>query len=167
MTFVSATAYHPGRRGRIFRLMQRTILLACLGFAAPAAAQDTARVVIVATTDVHGQAAAWDYAADHAFPGGLTRAASVIDSLRRRYPEQVVVADAGDLLQGNPLTAWAAKAPRDPHPLVEALSLAGYDVATLGNHDFDFGVPFLQRALRRARLPFVSANLSVLPADTL
>ena len=167
MTFVSATAYHPGRRGRIFRLMQRAILLACLGFAAPAAAQDTARVVIVASTDVHGQATAWDYATEGAFPGGLTRAASVIDSLRRRHPEQVVVADAGDLLQGNPLAAWAAKVPREAHPLVEALSLAGYDVATVGNHDFDFGVPFLRRALRGARLPFVSANLSALPADTL
>jgi 2',3'-cyclic-nucleotide 2'-phosphodiesterase/3'-nucleotidase/5'-nucleotidase len=167
MTFVSTTAYHPGLGGRIFRPMQRAILLACLGFAAPLAAQDTARVLIVASTDVHGQATAWDYAADRAFAGGLTRAATVIDSLRRRYPEQVVVADAGDLLQGNPLTAWAAKVPRDPHPLVEALGLAGYDVATLGNHDFDFGVPFLQRALRGARVAFVSANVAVLPSDTL
>jgi 2',3'-cyclic-nucleotide 2'-phosphodiesterase (5'-nucleotidase family) len=167
MTFGSATLYHRGLAPRIFRPMQRAILLACLGFAAPAAAQDTARVVIVATTDVHGQATAWDYAADRSFPGGLTRAATVIDSLRRRHPEQVVVADAGDLLQGNPLAAWLGREPRDPHPLVEALGLAGYDVATLGNHDFDFGVPFLQRALRSARLPFVSANVSALPADTL
>ena len=146
--------------------MHRAILLACLGFAAPAAAQDTAQVVLVASTDVHGRATGWDYAMDRPAPGGLTRAATVIDSLRRRYPEQVVVMDAGDLLQGNALGAWLAREPRDPHPLVEALALAGYDVATLGNHDFDFGVPFLQRALRGARLPFVSANLNVLPADT-
>jgi len=165
MTFASATAYHGGPRPRIFRPMQRAILLACLGFAAPAAAQDTARVVVVASTDVHGQATAWDYAADRPFPGGLTRAATVIDSLRRLYPEQVIVADAGDLLQGNPFAAWLARAPRQPHPLVEALSLAGYDVATIGNHDFDFGVPLLQRALRGARVPFVSANVSALPGE--
>ena len=157
MTSDSMTAYRPGPRPGIFRPMQRAILLACLGFAAPAAAQDTARVVIVASTDVHGQATAWDYAADRAFAGGLTRAATVIDSLRRRHPEQVVVADAGDLLQGSPFTAWAAREARDPHPMVEALALAGYDVATPGNHDFDYGVPFLQRTLRGSRVPFVSA----------
>lgn len=167
MTSASTTAYHLGPRVRIFRAMKRAILLACLGFAAPAAAQDTAHVVLVASTDVHGQATGWDYAVDRPFSGGLTRAATVIDSLRRRYPDQVVVADAGDLLQGNPLAAWLAREPRDPHPLVDALALAGYDVATLGNHDFDFGVPFLRRALRGTRVPFVSANVATLPGDSL
>ena len=79
-------------------------MLSLLFAASLAAAQapDSAQVVLVATTDVHGRATAWDYLADRAAPGGMTRVATVVDSLRRRHPGQVVVVDAGDLLQGNP-----------------------------------------------------------------
>ncbi|MGH7581534.1 MAG: 5'-nucleotidase C-terminal domain-containing protein [Gemmatimonadales bacterium] len=133
---------------------------------AVAQAPDTAHVVIVATTDVHGRATAWDYLADRAAPGGLTRVATLADSIRRRHPGQVIVLDAGDLLQGSPFAAWAAReGRRGPNPVIEAMNLAGYDVATPGNHDFDWGVPELERALGDAAFPFVSANIHTLPGD--
>jgi 5''-nucleotidase/2'',3''-cyclic phosphodiesterase and related esterases len=47
------------------------------------------------------------------------------------------------------------------------MNQVGYDAATVGNHDFDFGVPLLDRALSAATFPFVSANIRVLPEDTL
>ena len=144
--------------------MVQAILLACLSFAAPA---DTARVVIVATTDVHGNATAWDYALERPFPGGLTRAATIVDSLRRLYPEQVVLLDAGDLLQGSPFAAFLAQEPRMPHPIVGAMNAMGYDAATPGNHDFDFGVPFLESAAAGAKFRYVSGNIWTVPADTL
>ncbi|HEX2218747.1 MAG TPA: 5'-nucleotidase C-terminal domain-containing protein [Gemmatimonadales bacterium] len=135
---------------------------------AVAQAPDTAHVVLVATTDVHGRATAWDYLADRESPSGLTRIATLIDSLRRRYPGQVVVMDAGDLLQGNGFAAYhAGAAGAGPNPIVEAMNLAGYDVATPGNHDFDWGVPELERALGDAAFPYVSANVFGLPGDTL
>ena len=144
-------------------------MLSLLFLASLAAAQapDSAHVVLVATTDVHGRATAWDYLADEAAPGGLTRVATVVDSLRRRYPGQVVVLDAGDMLQGNPYAAYHARpGRRGPNPIVEAMNLAGYDAATPGNHDFDWGVPELEHALADAAFPYVSANLSTLPDDT-
>jgi 2',3'-cyclic-nucleotide 2'-phosphodiesterase (5'-nucleotidase family) len=131
-------------------------------------APDTAHVVLVATTDVHGRATAWDYLADRAAPGGLTRVATVVDSLRRRYPGQVVVLDAGDLLQGNAFAAYHAHAERHgPNPIIEAMNLVGYDAATPGNHDFDWGVQELERALADAAFPYVSANLFRAPSDSL
>jgi 2',3'-cyclic-nucleotide 2'-phosphodiesterase (5'-nucleotidase family) len=133
---------------------------------AVAQAPDSAHVVLVATTDVHGRATAWDYFADEAAPGGLTRVATLVDSLRRGYPGQVVVLDAGDMLQGSPFAAYHARpGRRGPNPIVEAMNLAGYDVATPGNHDFDWGVPELERALADAAFPYVSANLHTLPRD--
>ena len=144
--------------------MVQAILLACLSFAAPA---DTARVVIVATTDVHGNATAWDYALERPFQGGLTRAATIVDSLRRLYPEQVVLVDAGDLLQGSPFAAFLAKEPQTPHPIISAMNAMGYDAATPGNHDFDFGVPFLTSAASGAKFRYVSGNIWTIPADTL
>src|SRR5207249_6565403 len=56
---------------------------------------DTAHVVIVATTDVHGRVLGWDYVRDAAAPGGLSRAATMVETLRAQYPEQVVLVDAG------------------------------------------------------------------------
>src|SRR5918999_3107608 len=145
-------------------------MLSLLFAASLAAAQapDTAHVVLVATTDVHGRATAWDYLADTPAPGGLTLVATLVDSLRRRYPGQVVVLDAGDLLQGNAFAAYHARpGRRGPNPIVEAMNLTGYDAATPGNHDFDWGVPELERALADAAFPYVSANVFLLPRDSL
>lgn len=142
-------------------------LLLAFGIAT-AQVQDSAHVVLVATTDVHGHATAWDYLKNQPFPGGLARVAVVVDSLRRRYPGQVLTLDAGDLLQGDPFaTYYARAAPRDPHPIIEAMNLAGYDLATPGNHDFDWGVPLFRRAQGEAAFPYVSANVFTLPGDTL
>src|SRR5688500_5826439 len=132
------------------------------------APQDTAHVVIVSTTDVHRRALAWDYPAHRPFAGGLARVATVVDSLRAAYPGQVVVADAGDLIQGDPFAAYFARiAPVDTHPVIRAMNAAGYDVATPGNHEFNWGMPTLRAALGAAQFRYVSGNIRGLPRDTL
>jgi 2',3'-cyclic-nucleotide 2'-phosphodiesterase/3'-nucleotidase len=148
--------------------MFASCLLALALAATPAARPDTAHLVIVATTDVHGRAFAWDYTADRPFPGGLTRVATVVDSLRRAYPGQVLVVDAGDLIQGNAFAAYFGRvATRDTNPVIRAMNLVGYDVATLGNHEFNWGLATLRQALAGAAFPYVSANIRGLPKDTL
>jgi 2',3'-cyclic-nucleotide 2'-phosphodiesterase (5'-nucleotidase family) len=143
-----------------------SLLTALVLAAAPL--QDTAHVVLVATTDVHGRATDWDYTADRPFAGGLARVAAVADSLRSRYPGQVVLVDAGDLLQGDAFATYFARvAPTVPHPIVEAMNLAGYDAATPGDHDFDWGLQFFRAAVADARFPYVSANLYATAGDTL
>ncbi len=140
--------------------------LACTGPnlpAIPALPADTVRLVIVATTDVHAYATGWDYAFEQPHPGGLTRVATIVDSLRRRYGDMVALVDAGDLLQGNPLGDYLSREPRDPNPIVEAMNTMGYDAATPGNHDFDFGVAYLERAMRGAQFKYVSGNVVALP----
>lgn len=130
--------------------------------------QDTAHVVIVSTTDVHGRAYGWDYVADRPFAGGLARVATVVDSLRAAHPGQVVVADAGDLIQGDPFAAYYARvAPRDTNPIIRAMNAVGYDVATPGNHEFNWGLPLLRRAFAAARYRTVSGNVRGLPRDSL
>src|SRR6266851_749710 len=129
---------------------------------------DTAHVVIVATTDVHGRVLGWDYVRDAAGSGGLSRAATVIETLRAQYPEQVVLVDAGDLIEGSLFAAYFAE--RDsqrPHPVVDALNALQYDVATPGNHEFDFGTGVLARATGDATYHYVSANIFKGASDTL
>ena len=121
---------------------------------------DTAHIVIVATTDVHGRVLGWDYVKDAAAPGGLSRAATALETLRARYPNNLVLVDAGDLLQGNPFAAYFGRYDkRQPQPIVDALNALQYDVVTPGNHDFDFGVDFLRSAAKQATYRYVSANV--------
>jgi 2',3'-cyclic-nucleotide 2'-phosphodiesterase/3'-nucleotidase len=129
---------------------------------------DTLHLVLVATTDVHGRVMGWDHAGDTAATGGLSRAATVLDSLRTRYPREVVLLDAGDALQGGALAAYFARVdPREVHPVVDAMNTLGYDVATPGDHDFDFGAGVFDRALAGSTFPWVSANLFRGAGDTL
>jgi 2',3'-cyclic-nucleotide 2'-phosphodiesterase/3'-nucleotidase len=131
---------------------------------AQAAAPDTAHLVIVATTDVHGRATDFDYEADREAPWGLTRAATAVDSLRRAFPGSVILVDAGDLLQGNPLATYAAAVRRlDPNPMIDALNYLGYDAATPGNHDFDFGLEVFGKVVDAATFGYVSGNVYRLP----
>jgi 2',3'-cyclic-nucleotide 2'-phosphodiesterase/3'-nucleotidase len=129
---------------------------------------DTARVVVVATADLHGQAVSWDFSRAAPVPGGLARAATIIDSLRRVYPDRVIVVDAGGAIQGSPLaTYYGSVAPQDPHPIIDAMNLIGYDAATPGADEFAFGLGLMNRTLSAATFPFVSGNLRVIPDDTL
>src|SRR3954462_6512568 len=72
-------------------------------------------LVVAATTDTHGRIRGWNYESNRADPArGLTRAATIVDSLRAAAPGRVVLIDAGDLLQGNSFTYVAARiAPAD------------------------------------------------------
>jgi 2',3'-cyclic-nucleotide 2'-phosphodiesterase/3'-nucleotidase len=128
---------------------------------------DTVRLVLVATTDVHGYVTDWDYLQNISWPGGLARAATVVDSLRAQYPGSVVLVDAGDALNGSPMSSYTARVmPRTPHPAIEAMNLLGYDVATAGDRDFDYGAEWFRKTIGPSASTWVSGNLQALPADT-
>ncbi len=134
---------------------------AALAVAAPArAASDTVEILVVATTDMHGHVYHWDYVRDREAPWGLTRAATVVDSLRRTHPGRVVLVDAGDLIQGSPFaTYYSATDTTPPHPVVEALNAVGYDALAPGNHEFNWGLEGFGRVLRSATFPVVAGNV--------
>src|SRR3954469_7601165 len=119
-------------------------------------------LVVAATTDTHGRLRSWDYYANNPEPQrGLTRIATIVDSLRAANPGRVLLVDAGDLLQGNPLTYVAARvdsSSRVPHPVAAAMNAMAYDAAVIGNHEFNYGLGMLRRMMRDARFPMLAAN---------
>src|SRR6266566_1257368 len=133
--------------------------LACAPFQVPRSAEPF-DLVIASTTDVHGRLRAWDYYANQMEAvRGLTRAATIVDSVRAVNPGRVILLDAGDLLQGNPLAYVAAKISRDrTNPVISAMNAMQYDAAAIGNHEYNYGVPYLDSAISQARFPFLSAN---------
>ena len=118
-------------------------------------------LVVAATTDVHGRVRAWNYESNRPDSvRGLTRAATIVDSVRRSAPGRVILLDAGDLLQGNSLTYMAARIspPTSPHPVMQAMNAMAYDASAVGNHEFNYGVPFLERTIAQATFPFLATN---------
>jgi 2',3'-cyclic-nucleotide 2'-phosphodiesterase (5'-nucleotidase family) len=152
------------------------LAVACASFATPpsalrwtrpargtAAPQSTeVELIVAATTDTHGRLRSWDYYANKAEPRrGLTRVATIVDSLRMANAGRVVLVDAGDLLQGNPVTYVAARMAGDslrPHPVAAAMNAMGYDASAIGNHEFNYGLPTLRRLIADAHFPMLAAN---------
>ncbi|MEP6729634.1 MAG: 5'-nucleotidase C-terminal domain-containing protein [bacterium] len=113
------------------------------------------------TTDVHGRVRGWNYESNRPDTlRGLTRAATIVDSLRQSAPDRVILIDAGDLLQGNSLTYVAARAAPAAalHPVIAAMNAMKYDAAAIGNHEFNYGVPFLDKSIHQASFPFLATN---------
>lgn len=150
---------HTTRAARAAALAGLAGLAACAP-PAPLQGNGSADLVIAATTDVHGRVRGWDYytnAPDSL--RGLSRVATIVDSLRRVSPLLPVVVDAGDIIQGNPLAFVAARIDSTaPNPVIAAMNAIQYDAAVVGNHEFNYGLPYLVKAVREADFPFLASN---------
>jgi 2',3'-cyclic-nucleotide 2'-phosphodiesterase/3'-nucleotidase len=133
----------------------------------PLQGNGSADLVIVGTTDIHGRARGWDYytnAPDSL--RGLSRVSTIVDSLRRTPSLYPIVIDAGDIIQGNPLAFVAARVDTTmKNPIIAAMNRIQYDAAAIGNHEFNYGIPYLDRAAREADFPLLAAN-AYLPNGT-
>lgn len=130
--------------------------------AAPAAPSEL-KLRLLETSDLHMNLLAYDYYQDRPSAElGLAATAALIRTARAEQPN-VLLLDNGDLLQGSPMGDWAARlrphAAGEPHPAFKLMNRLGYDAANLGNHDFDYGLPWLRQALAGARFPYLNANL--------
>ncbi|MDO5612101.1 MAG: bifunctional 2',3'-cyclic-nucleotide 2'-phosphodiesterase/3'-nucleotidase [Paracoccus sp. (in: a-proteobacteria)] len=117
---------------------------------------------IMATTDLHMHVLPYNYLADRPSNQiGLARTARLVQQRRREHPNAILL-DNGDFLQGSALGDFAATVANGngngPHPAIAAMNALGYDAATLGNHDFNYGLTFLRRAIAQAGFPFTVAN---------
>jgi len=126
------------------------------------AQSNQAHLRILETTDLHVAVFAYDYYADAPNDTmGLARTAAIIEEIRAEAGNSMLV-DNGDIIQGNPMgdyMAYEKGLDGNVHPIIAAMNTLGYDAATLGNHEFNYGLDFLDQALAGAEFPFVSANL--------
>ena len=139
-------------RYQTFTLLLAAMLASC---AAPVreraalAAGASATLALLETTDLHGNVLSYDYfklAPDPAF--GLERTATLIAQARQQFPNTVLL-DAGDTIQGNALGDYQAGAGvpacGEVLAIYKAMNALGYEGGTVGNHDFNFGLPYLNQ----------------------
>ena len=139
------------------------LLAAVLALLLGSAQAQQIKLRIMGTTDVHMHLLAYDYYQDKAVEEyGLARTATLIKAARAQAPNNLLF-DTGDLLQGNPLGDFVARIkplqPGQVHPAYKVMNALRYDAANVGNHEFNYGLPFLRQALATAGFPYLSANV--------
>ncbi|MFJ9045211.1 bifunctional metallophosphatase/5'-nucleotidase [Streptomyces sp. NPDC102347] len=135
-------------------------------------------LTVMGTTDLHGHVFNWDYFKDAEYRDtdgnaqGLARVSTLVNRIRKeRGRENTLLLDAGDTIQGTPLTYYYAKV--DPitaeggpvHPMAQAMNAIGYDAVALGNHEFNYGIETLRKFEEQCDFPLLGAN--ALDATTL
>ncbi|MEW1827550.1 5'-nucleotidase C-terminal domain-containing protein [Streptomyces sp. NPDC088196] len=135
-------------------------------------------LTVMGTTDLHGHVFNWDYFKDAEYADaagnamGLARVSTLVNQIRQEKGRRnTLLLDAGDTIQGTPLTYYFAKV--DPitakggpvHPMAQAMNAIGYDAAALGNHEFNYGIETLRKFEDQCRFPLLGAN--ALDAKTL
>ncbi|BCV49094.1 bifunctional 2',3'-cyclic-nucleotide 2'-phosphodiesterase/3'-nucleotidase [Shewanella algae] len=117
---------------------------------------------VLETTDLHTNIMDYNYYSGKEDPTiGLARTASLIHAARKEVTNTVLV-DNGDLLQGSPMGDFMAKvgiADGEVHPAYKAMNLLDYAVGNIGNHEFNYGLDFLEKSLAGAQFPYVNANV--------
>ncbi|MFF1404152.1 bifunctional metallophosphatase/5'-nucleotidase [Streptomyces sp. NPDC058294] len=128
-------------------------------------------LTVMGTTDLHGHVFNWDYFKDAEYADkagnamGLARISTLVEQVRAEKGRcNTLLLDAGDTIQGTPLTYYYAKV--DPitakggpvHPMAQAMNAIGYDAAALGNHEFNYGIETLRKFESQLRFPLLGAN---------
>lgn len=135
-------------------------------------------ITIMGTSDIHSNAINWDYYKDAAFSDaagnvvGLARVSSLVNQIRaQRGREHTLLFDAGDTIQGTPLGFYYATIEPTTktgavHPMALQMNALGYDAVALGNHEFNYGLDFLDHWISQMDAPVLAAN-AVHPGTTI
>ncbi len=123
-----------------------------------------AHLRLIETTDLHVHVFPYDYYADKPNDTmGTARTATLIRAIRAEATNSVLL-DNGDFLQGNPMGDYIAyergMKDGDVHPIITAMNVLGIECSTLGNHEFNYGLDFMDKVLDGATYPIVCANLA-------
>ncbi|NVI91174.1 5'-nucleotidase C-terminal domain-containing protein [Actinomadura sp. BRA 177] len=127
-------------------------------------------ITVMGTSDIHSHAVNWDYYKDAEYSDGdgntvgLARVSSLVNEVRAaRGHDRTLLFDAGDTIQGTPLGFYYATI--EPitetgrtHPMARQMNAIGYDAVALGNHEFNYGLPFLDKWISQMDAPVLAAN---------
>ncbi len=118
--------------------------------------KDEITIAVAATSDVHGRIYPYEYAIDSKDDdAGFSMTYPFIQDLRKDFPNALVI-DVGDTVQDNSAELFNDM---DIHPMVECMNMMGYDVWVPGNHEFNFGLSFLERNFEAFDGRVVCANI--------
>jgi 2',3'-cyclic-nucleotide 2'-phosphodiesterase/3'-nucleotidase len=133
------------------------LVLLSLPFASSSAAKRV-HIIVLGTTDLHGNLYPLDYYTNKPDSRGLAKIGTLIKQARKETPN-VLLLDSGDTIQGTPLETYHNKKNNQPpDPMMLAMNSLNYDSMTVGNHEYNFGLKVIEKARAEAKFPWLSAN---------
>ncbi|EEL54487.1 hypothetical protein bcere0023_40160 [Bacillus cereus Rock4-2] len=130
--------------------------------------ESTVNLRILETSDIHVNLMNYDYyqtKTDNKV--GLVQTATLVNKAREEVKNSVLF-DDGDALQGTPLGDYVANKIKDQknrvdpsytHPLYRVMNLMKYDVISLGNHEFNYGLDYLKKVTSKTKIPVINSNV--------
>ncbi len=132
-----------------YRIPATLLLIAC-SWSTSFAIAPCATIQILATSDIHGRFVPFDYAINQiADAGSLAQISTAVTQERKGYEGNTVVVDVGDFAQDNFQYLFVNK----DNPIIAAMNFIGYDIITLGNHEFNQGIPALTNMMAQFNQP--------------
>lgn len=129
------------------------MVLAALTAALSASTAFAGDLTVFSTSDVHGSVIGWNYFKAQPADVGLAKVSTIINEARAQKgkDDAILCIDGGDILQGTPLDTYMVQHPHEwkagEHPMFAAYNKIGYDAIELGNHEFNFGLDYLRKAI--------------------
>src|SRR6266849_9105016 len=139
-------------------LLVATLIVASFPLAGYGVSDKRIQIVILGTTDLHGNLYPTDYYTNKPDNRGLAKIATMVRQIRKEN-DNVMLIDSGDTIQGTPLEYYHNKKNNTPSdPMMLAMNALAYDAMTVGNHEYNFGLQVLEKARSEAKFPWLSAN---------
>ncbi len=127
-------------------------------------AAETKDLVILGTSDIHGNVNNYDYFTDSVPTGssarGLTKVMTYVKGVLASNPNTILI-DDGDTIQGTPLVYYYEMLhPEEPNPMATVMNAMGFVASTVGNHEFNYGPTVFNKYQSEATFPLLSANVT-------
>lgn len=142
------------------KLMLVLILCQILWAGTMEAQEKVVKLKIVETSDVHGNFYPYDFVRRQPSAGSLARVYTWVQQERRRFGDNLILLDNGDILQGQPSAYYYNYIDTvSPHLTAEMLNFMAYDAGNMGNHDIETGRAVFDRWTGDCRFPVLGANI--------
>ncbi|WP_444684849.1 bifunctional 2',3'-cyclic-nucleotide 2'-phosphodiesterase/3'-nucleotidase [Alkalicoccus luteus] len=146
--------------------MKRSALAGAAGmimFPAAVSAEEQHDLTIMTTTDIHSYLMPYDYMNDEAVDDyGFVKTASLIEQVRAEK-ENTILFDNGDIFEGSMLGEMEILIEPveegDTMSVIKAMNDLDYSAAAIGNHEYNFGLDYLDNVIESADFPILSANV--------
>ena len=135
-------------------------LLFCYFISTTMSQTKTVEIRVLQTSDVHGSFFPYDFIDRKPAEGSMARAASYIKELRKKYGDNLLLLDNGDILQGQPTCYYCNYIkPSMPNVAASVINYMGYDAQTVGNHDIETGHAVYDKWISEVKCPVLGANV--------
>lgn len=120
----------------------------------------TRKLKLIFTTDIHGNYFPYDFRHEHWGKGSLQRVHAFVSQQCKRNPGGTILIDGGDMLQGEPTAYYFnyLDEEHDSHRVADICNFIGYDVGVIGNHDIETGHKVFDKFVDSCNFPILGAN---------